>query len=427
MEIEINEDFDNAYDLMLDKSKQVIFITGYAGTGKSTLLNYFIEKNPKKAVVLAPTGIAAYNVKGETIHSFFRLPRTILSYEDRCILSEKLTDAKVNLIKNLEYIIIDEISMVRVDIMNAIDYRLRIIMNSKIPFGGKKIIMFGDLFQLPPILKKDFKYDVNPNIIDEKKLLFLHAEVFVKKENEDPKVKIHSCMLSKIYRQHDLEFIEALNNIRKGKNTKKTYETLNKRANLDDTDLSNHIKLCPTNVLVETINTNEFNKLNEEPKYFYGEKWGILENELPVQEELILKVGAKIMTVRNNKDNGYNNGTLAKIVRFEEDAIVATRMDNGKTIYIIQETWENIVYKFEDNEVKKETIGTYRHYPVKLAWAMTIHKSQGLTFDNVYLELGRGMFSTGQLYTALSRCRNFEGLVLSRNIYPTDNLVARFN
>ncbi len=424
-----NLEFSYAYDL-IQKTRESLFLTGKAGTGKSTFLKLISHETPKNHVILAPTGIAAINVKGETIHSFFQLPLGPILPDDNRLEHSKFRKAKIKLIKKLDLIIIDEISMVRADIIDAIDKVLRRITKQKNrPFGGKQLLFVGDLFQLEPVVTGE-TWEILDQFYDTP--YFFGARVF-------KALNLVNIELQKVYRQTDEKFIHLLNGLRNGAVEGKYLKMLNQRVDpwFDPDPESFYITLTTTRNIADQINKKNLHKLNGEAKTFTGE---ILDNfptkNLPTDYNLHLKKGAQVMFIRNdqegsgeneeNSDRRWVNGTIGKVEDFQEEGIMVKLPDD--TVHCVKKTeWESIKYEFDEekNQVVERVQGTFRQFPLKLAWAVTIHKSQGLTFDQCIIDLGRGAFAAGQLYVALSRCRTLKGLILRSEIAHKDAIVRK--
>ncbi len=416
---ESNSHFKLAFDA-LEYTDECLFITGKAGTGKSTLLRHFVANTKKTCVVLAPTGIAAINVGGVTIHSFFRLPfRPIVEGDDEIQRFPRNSD-KFKMIQKTEVFIIDEVSMLRADIIDAIDQTLR--LNSEYPdkpFGGKQMIFFGDLFQLEPVVQNN---EVERYLFNEyyNSHYFFDARVF-------RHVHMHCIELRKIYRQTDPDFIHILDVIRLNRADEVELAQLNKRVDrkfiptADDT----YVTLSTRNSVAAGINEFELVKIKQ-PEFIYrGEIDGEFNTkQLPTESALVFKVGAQVIFIKNNLDGKWVNGSIGKIHALAEDKIEVL-LPNGNIEEVSRETWENKRYYWDavNRRVKSEVVGTFKQYPVKLAWAITIHKSQGLTFDKVILELSGGTFAHGQLYVALSRCRTLDGMILREPIKQKDVII----
>jgi len=407
--IKINPEFRKALDLMED-SRRHVFITGRAGTGKSTLLNYFKEHTEKKAVILAPTGVAAINVGGQTIHSFFRFkPDVTLS-----AIRKKYKNEKKNLYKKLEIIVIDEISMVRADLLDCVDRFLRLNgPDEKLPFGGVQLIFIGDLYQLPPVVTGQEREIFREHYATP---YFFSARVFEELDME-------FIELEKIYRQKDDEFIRLLNVIRNRTVTDDDLALFNQRfdpqfeAPPDDF----YIYLTSTNEQANRINDERLAKLPGRTHSVRGLIEGDFGSEyLPTSIELKLKKGAQIMLLNNDSAGRWVNGTVGRMVGIkkddEEQNIILARLDNGKKVEITPHTWEIFRFFLKDGELSSEIVGSFTQYPVRLAFAVTIHKSQGKTFEKAIIDVGRGTFAHGQMYVALSRCTTLEGIVLMKPI-----------
>jgi len=403
--IELNEEFVKALDL-IENSEKSIFITGKAGTGKSTLLNYFREKSNKKFVVLAPTGVSAVNVKGQTIHSFFNFKPDITP-----LSANKIRPIDKDIYKELEMIVIDEISMVRADLLDSIDIFLRKYGKSKSkPFGGIKMVFIGDLYQLPPVLKNR---DSSAYFAQYSTPYFFSAHVFSSLDME-------FVELTKIYRQSDDLFIEILNKIRNSTVTNDDIEMLNRRVIPDFKEDDGYIYLTTTNDLAEEINLSKLESLDGKLYTFKGEiKGDFSKEDLPTQPILELKKSAQVMLLNNDSFGRWINGSIGKIIDFyTEEEIIRVKLNDGNIVEVTPYEWDifRFYYNKKENRIESETLGSFIQYPLKLAYAVTIHKSQGKTFDKVIIDLGRGTFSSGQLYVALSRCTTLDGIILKRPI-----------
>ncbi len=406
--IDINDQFKHALKLMNETTSHV-FITGKAGTGKSTLLSLFIDQTEKPIAVLAPTGVAAINIKGETIHSFFKFFPSITLGE---AMKKGRQQRKNDLYKNLRTIVIDEVSMVRADLMDCMDVFLRTAKGIPKPFGGVQMIFIGDLYQLPPVLTTQEKPHFE-RVYESP--WFFHSEVF---QNKIFSMKF--VELEKIYRQKDEAFIHLLNAIRTNTVDANHIQTINHRLKAEkDKDA---IQLTSTNDRANEINQVRLSQLQSKSRSFRGLTRGSFEvKQFPTEQELILKVGAQIMFVNNDSSGRWVNGTIGQVVELGEE-MIKVKISDGGTVEISPYTWDLYKYYFDadSRSLEQETVGAFTQIPVRLAWAITIHKSQGKTFDRVQIDLGRGSFASGQTYVALSRCRTFEGITLQKPIKPSD-------
>lgn len=408
--IDLNPDVKACLQEM-EYTKNCLFITGKAGTGKSTVLKFWRAHTRKKVAVLAPTGIAALNVEGQTIHSFFGFP-------PRPLKKEEITPRRNRkLYQALDVLVIDEISMVRVDLLEQIDFFLRVNRNNPAPFGGVQMIFFGDLFQLPPVIAS----------VEEKQLIqqqyespyFFSAAVF----QELPILMIE---LRTVYRQENRRFIRLLDAIRLRRIDLEEFEEINERYEEEIEDEDFYVTLSARNAEVDAINERKLEELPNE-EYAYLAKITGTVNVLPAETPLRLKVGAQVMFLKNDPKRRYVNGTIGRVIALDQEQIkVAILKPNGTigNIDVERFEWDVVRHKLNPKqEIETEKIGTFTQYPLRLAWAMTIHKSQGKTFDRVIIDMGRGAFEFGQTYVALSRCRTLEGIILRRPLKPQDILV----
>ena len=399
---------------MVQETTNNIFITGKAGSGKTTFLKYLIKNCKKKCIVAAPTGVAAINAGGVTLHSLFHINFGPISPVGK--MNKKFNENKTEMLNELELLIIDEISMVRADIMDSVDRTLRWVRECEEPFGGVQVVMFGDLFQLPPVIKKE-DTDILGEFYDD--YFFFNALVF-------KKTGFHVTELMHIFRQTDEKFVEILNNIREYKATSDNIKELNKLKDkyvVDNDD--SYIHICTHKNKVESMNKE---KLGEEDivEFKASITGKFTESSVPCDTNLKLRVGARVMALTNDSFKGYYNGMLGVVKKIDKRA-VHVKMDNGLYVKFEPHTWKNIEYKLKDGDIVEEEIGSCSQIPLSLAWAITIHKSQGLTFDKVALYISR-TFCPGQLYVALSRCTNMEGIVIDsyirqRMIIPEYSLI----
>ena len=407
-----------------------VYLTGKAGTGKTTFLKYITQSISKRYVILAPTGVAAINAGGTTIHSFFQLPLCPYLPDVKELVTEYQMPEKyrrprrerVKLIRTLELLVIDEISMVRADILDAVDMTLRSIRRNEKPFGGVQLLMIGDAQQLSPVVKEEerrYMEQVYPSPY------FFHSKAL--KELDYTTIE-----LQKIHRQKDETFLEILNSIRENRITDNILKRLNSRVNAFSSD-DDTIRLTTHNRQSENINTAKLESLPGKPSIFNASIEGDFpEKNYPTDKELALKEGAQIMFIRNDAEGRFYNGKIGIVKSISKGHGIIVGVKGENPIHVEPVVWENIEYALdkETGEITPNVIGTFRQLPVRIAWAVTIHKSQGLTFDKVIIDAGAA-FAFGQVYVALSRCRTLEGISLgtpiSKSAIYTDSNVADFN
>ena len=436
-----NQEFKFAVDFALESNKN-LYLTGKAGSGKTTFLKYLRKVSKKEMAVVAPTGVAAVNAGGQTIHSFFKIePSLYVPGDKRLRVKAPAGDPdqstifeifqysrdRVNIMRNLELLVIDEISMVRADLLDVVDTLLRVYRNNQAPFGGVQVILIGDTFQLPPVVVGEEK-DLLYRFYDSE--FFFSAKVI-------QRCKPLYIELKKIYRQNERDFIDLLNRVRVGQMIPDDFRALNSRLNpgFNPGERDKYIILATTNNTVASVNDKKLEELQTPLKTYMAVVDGEFPlNSRPTDTELRLKVGSQVMFVKNNWEKRYYNGKIGTITELKEDE-VKVEVDTGhgerKIITAQREQWQNKTYSWDEKEKKivEKIIGTFTQFPLRLAWAITVHKSQGLTFEKVIADIGSS-FASGQAYVALSRCTTMNGLVLTSPInqwsVKTDRRVLEF-
>lgn len=409
--LELNADFRYVLE-ELERSSECMFVTGRAGSGKSTLLQLFRNTTRKKVVVVAPTGIAALNVRGQTIHSCFGFPPRFLTSRDIRKSRQQQWMAK------LDVLVIDEISMVRADLLDAIDLSLRANREDSRPFGGVQVVLIGDLFQLPPVVASAEEKHLFETVYDSP--FFFSSKVFQQCE-------FAMIELQKVYRQENRHFLRLLDAVRLNELDWEDLDDLNQRYQpMSSGEESHHIVLCANNARADRINQEKLAQLPSEPVSYTAAVEGTFDPRLfPADLDLRLKKGTQVMFIRNDPEGNFVNGTIGIVTETGPDRLKVFSEEPGSPgeIVLSRAEWEIIRYRQspeDPNQLDTEVVGRFEQFPLRLAWAVTIHKSQGKTFERVVIDMDRGAFEHGQTYVALSRCRNLEGIVLRQRIRPSD-------
>jgi ATP-dependent DNA helicase PIF1 len=422
---------------LLEYTTRSLYLTGKAGTGKTTFLNNFVKSTRKKHIVVAPTGIAAINAGGVTMHSMFNLPFDNFfpthDFVDRnnglnipnLIKHFKFRKDKLKLLRELELMIIDEVSMLRADVMDMIDHALRLARHKPLPFGGVQLLLIGDLRQLPPVVREQDLYKLEPYYASP---YFFDAKVF-------QQIELVSHELLKVFRQTDEAFVQILNGIREKNISAEDLQKLNRRLDphFEVPKDEKYIYLVSHNRMADEINQKQINLLTGTNYKYKASVFGDFKaNALPNDEELNLKIGAQVMFIRNDQsgEKKYFNGLLAEVINLDQTKITVLT-EKGEHIDVKKEIWEQKKYSLDaQKNIQEDITGSFEQYPIRLAWAVTIHKSQGLTFDKVVVDAGQS-FSSGQVYVALSRCRTLDGIILKtpihQNIIIQDAKVSAFH
>ena len=406
---ETNIEQQKAFDLVANTNTS-LFITGKAGTGKTTFVKRIQKEIEKNFLVLAPTGIAALNVGGQTIHSFFGFPLEVVGPQT----SMEVSMDKRTVLEKTDTIIVDEASMVRSDLVDGMDRFLCALTHSHLPFGGKQVVFVGDLFQLPPVYRR--------GTAEETMLRSMYGDgtPYFYKANVMKRMNLPKIEFQKVYRQKDQPFLSILDRMRLGENTQEDFDIINEQVRPDDKVGDYSVTLASLNDTVESINSKRLDEIDSEEFCYEGKVEGKFKiKDAPVPMELRLKVGAQVIFCRNDYSKEVVNGTIAKVTKLDEEHIKVV-LEDGKELEVEKMTWESkeSVYNPTTRRLESEVVGTFVQYPIKLAWAITIHKSQGMTFDRMHLDLKRGTFAPGQAYVAISRMRTMEGLTLSNRFCP---------
>ncbi len=412
-ELKFTREWKDALDIM-ELTDHSLFLTGKAGTGKSTLLKLFLDNTKKSVVVLAPTGVAALNVKGETIHSFFGFKPGV---NDEMIerIFKKTSKEKRELMQKIDMIVIDEVSMLRADLLDYIDKFLRLVRGSWDAFGGLQMAFVGDLYQLPPVLTRN----------EEDNFKMMYRSPYFFSANVMNKVELKKVELRKIHRQDEVDFVRILNGVREKNVEMEDLERLNSRVEEIDLEEDGMVYLATTNKKVDIINKARLEELYGDSIEFETKVNGNVDSAMQraVEDVLSLKEGAQVMFLNNDPVGRWVNGSIGRIESIDEFKmeIKVRLVDNRKLVTVKRHTWEVFKYGMNDGgELESKAVASMEQFPLRLAWAITIHKSQGKTFENVVVDMGWGSFAHGQTYVALSRCRSFGGLRLARPIQMKD-------
>jgi ATP-dependent exoDNAse (exonuclease V) alpha subunit len=405
----LTDEFELAFKIANDTNDNLL-ILGDAGSGKSTFIKYFINNTKKKTVLVAPTGVAAVNIGGTTIHKFFHAPPKPLTHHDVRIINGELLDVY----RNIDTVIIDEISMVRADLLDYIDNFFKINLGDNAPFAGKQIIMIGDLCQLPPVIKEGGDKDM---------IKSLYKTEFFFSSNCLSNSFYHRVPFTKVFRQNNTNFINLLNKIKYDQISEDEIASINKICYNPDVDYFNTTTICSTNAIAKQINEKQLSKLNSKLFVFKAEVEGSFNpNSCPVDEEIFLKVGARVMMRSNDVEGRWYNGTIATVVDISNNLDYIIVQIGNQQFLVNRKEYTSVDYSFskKDKKIESKPSGKMIQLPVTLAWAMTTHKMQGATLDKVNIDFGNGAFASGQVYVAMSRCRTLKGITLIRPLKRSD-------
>lgn len=422
-DIQLSKEQLNAFEI-LQTTKKNVFIQGQAGSGKSTFIHYLKDHLNKEMVLCSPTAVAAMNIGGMTLHSFFKLP--IADYITDDILFKRNRKSIKEIVQSMEVLIIDEVSMVRPDILDAIDKLTKIMRKSYKPFGGIQVVLIGDLYQLPPVITSN-TYDIFKEKYGTKDVYFFDSPAY-----QDG--KFTKIIFNKIYRQENTDLIDNLNNLRENKNLSTSLNYFNSCKIEDKDTLKNAMTITPYRAKADELNEEKLKALKGKAKTYKAIMDGSFKTatQYPAPKELSLKKGALVMFNKNNLPE-WLNGSTGIVEDLKNDAILVKLISNNETVIVTREEWENKEYKIhtiknEDNKEEKtiteETTGTFHQFPLQLGWASTIHKAQGKTIDKVIVDIGYGAFAHGQLYVALSRTRNKEDMHICGTIKKHDSIIS---
>ncbi|MDR1833005.1 MAG: AAA family ATPase [Fusobacteriaceae bacterium] len=423
-EVVLGEEQAKVYDIM-ENTNQTMYITGKAGSGKSFLLQYFMRNSKKRVAAVAPTGVAALNINGQTIHSFFRLKLEAQNPDDA--EQTKLGIRQRAVLRAVDAIVIDEVSMLRVDIIDMIDKKLQLANGNSLPFGGKQLFLFGDLYQLPPVVDSG---QLSRYLEDKYgSIFFFRAPAF-------KRVPLLKMELNHIYRQTDTAFIGILNDVRIGKLTANCLDALNTRCVVPSDRHRRFITITARNDTAANINNKKLESIERQEYSYEAEITGdIKQSAFPTEKKLRLRVGAQVMMLKNDQTDSTSpekkeqrrwvNGTLGIVSELGPDSVKV--MIDGVEHSIDKQTWEKVQYAYsaKDKVLESRAVATFTQYPIRLAWAITIHKAQGQTYQSVMVDLEGGAFAAGQTYVALSRCVEMNGLYLNRPIRKADVIISQ--